>query len=491
MRRLRPDLAWREGGAGVRVLCDPITGREFDLSPLQVELLGGDEGHAPSPDPELTDALLDALAELGLVEPPHLGADALRELQREARRAFFADERLDKLRAALAAMRALPYYARVLADLPEVDSLASLAALPRLRKADVREHLVDLLPPGHDRGDLRWLSTSGTTDERVQVVRSQADRAAAQPWTWSLNRLVRDAVGERLCQLTTPRCDATACHFERTPRAARLDGPRLALETSAAIASLPDARIEEMIAELHAHAPTYLLVDPAYLAILCAHAERLRLALPRVRFVLTSYELCSDLHRRRIEDRLECPVFDVYGATEHGALALQCERGLYHVNPSAFIVEVDAPPGEPGQLLVTSLDKKVLPLLRYESGDLARAALAPCTCPWGETDVLLSLEGRLADCVTSTSGARLTPRAVDRALAPAAAGVVTYALVQRPEGVYQLDLLPAPDFRRDALGALHDALVGLLGPDARVRVTPRRELLPSPSGKFRLTRAER
>jgi len=358
-----------------------------------------------------------------------------------------------------------------------------------LGKSTLREHFAELLPAG-SHADLRWMSTSGTTGERQQVARSQADWAASQAWTWSLNPRVHAALGAPFCRLTTPFCNATECHLKGASRAERTQGRRLALDTGIDIASWPAARVAAMVDEMHAHEPAYLLANPSYLALVVDHARRLRLRLPRPRFVLTAYELCGALQRDAIATAFECPVYDAYGATEFGALVLQCEHGRHHVNPESYILELAPVAGAVARMQVTSLDKQVMPLLRYDTGDLAIAAHSPCVCMWSETPTLASLEGRISDTLTSTDGAMITAGAVDRALAAASPALVAYALIQRGPGDYRLEVLPRDDLEAPQLARVRDALHALLGADARLRIERRPELLPGPSGKFRLAYAE-
>lgn len=502
-RRLRRDLEWtaapRQDGALLR---DPVTGRTFALSHEQAVILRAIENCADLEaaarsaggtldvdiDAELIDTLLAVFAELALVDDGSSPAEIVVR-QREARAAEFAARRLAKLQATLAAMRELPYYARALADAPEVDSLADLAQLPVLTRSTLREHFADLLPTG-PHADLLWMSTSGTTGERQQVARSQADWTASQAWTWSLNRAVQAALGAPFCRLTTPFCNATECHLKGASRSERTQGRRLALDTGIDIASWPAARVAALVEEMHSHDPAYLLVNPSYLALIVDHARRLRLRLPRPRFVLTAYELCGALQRQAIAAAFECPVYDAYGATEFGALILQCEHGRHHVNPQSYILELAPVAGAVASMRVTSLDKQVMPLLRYDTGDLAIAADTPCTCTWSETPTLASLEGRVSDAVTATDGALVTVGAVDRAIAAASPALVAYALIQRGPGDYRLEVLPRDDLESSQLSRVRDALLALLGAGARLRLERRPELLPGPSGKFRLAYAE-
>jgi phenylacetate-CoA ligase len=496
MIRLRSDLLWR----GESLLQDPVTGREFALSPVQVTLLQivsaasdleaaaatATETLGQEISAELLAELLEVFDELALLGDPE-PAD-IRARQHAARASFYRQLRVEALEQLLGRLRELPHYAEVLPDpLPELREPEDVAALPILDKATVRAHFDQLLP-AQLPDDVFWLSTSGTTGERQQVARSRADWRATQRATWALNRLVHEHVESRFCRLTTPFCSGLECNVAHASAAARTSGRRLLLSSGLDIASWPDARIIQTIEEMTAHAPEYLVVDPAYLAIVVDRARALRLRLPRLQFVLTLFELSSQLHRRAISEAFECPVFDTYGATEHGPIILQCERGTYHINPESVIVEVDAPDAAGvGRMLVTTLSKTIMPLLRYDTGDLAIRGEQICDCAWSETDTLRSLEGRAVDCITSTRGERVTPAAVDRAIAPELEGVVTYCLVQRGPAAYRLELLPGPLFAASRAAAAVDALHAVLGPDAAIRITHERELLPAASGKFRLS----
>lgn len=503
IRRLRSDLVWREGGVlEGSLLVDPVTDREFALSPIQVELL---RAIAAAPDLaaasevaseaigdevsiELLDELLDVFGELALLGQPEPAA--IHRDQRDARRRFFRALRGEALRELVERLLDLPYYAEVLPrPLPELSEPEDVARLPILSKPTLRARFNQLLPEQLP-DDVTWRSTSGTTGERQQVARSPADWASSQQATWALNRRVSEGLQGRFCRLTTPFCNGMECNVAHASMADRTQGRCLALGSSLDIASWPAERIAETLHEIRAHAADYLLVDPTYLAIVVDRARGLGLRIPRVQFVLTAFELCSDLHRRAIAEAFECPVFDVYGATEHGAILLQCERGTYHVNPESVIVEVDSVDSSGvGQMLVTTLSKTIMPLLRYATGDLAIASPAgdpACECAWGETDTLRSLEGRIVDCLATPQGERVTPAAIDRALAPELAGVVTYCLVQLGLADYRLDVLPGVEYsvrcELAALAALHE----LLGPGATIRVAQARELVPAASGKFRL-----
>lgn len=107
----------------------------------------------------------------------------------------------------------------------------------------------------------------------------------------------------------------------------------------------------------------------------------------------------------------------LYGLTELGYLAWQCERRqAYHLNADTCFVELirdgrPTRPGEVGMVVVTDLRGRGVPLVRYVTGDLAIAGEGPCRC--GRTLPLLrSIEGRARDAVSLPDGRLVTTREV-------------------------------------------------------------------------------
>ena len=127
--------------------------------------------------------------------------------------------------------------------------------------------------------------------------------------------------------------------------------------------------------------------------------------------------------RRRIEHLWPgARVFDHHGMTETGPISHQCaaQAGVLHVIESAYFPEiVDAdgnavPPGQPGELVVTTLGRMASPLLRYRTGDLVRAVAqdGPCCCGCCDLALAGGILGR-ADDMVIVRGVNIIPSAVE------------------------------------------------------------------------------
>lgn len=110
--------------------------------------------------------------------------------------------------------------------------------------------------------------------------------------------------------------------------------------------------------------------------------------------------------RARIENFWEAPLCMTYASTETGTvIGFEClRRKGYHLNEFDFFVEILRPDQEGyGELVITTVHREVMPLIRYRTGDVAR--LIPEDCPCGLPFRLLSpLRGRTDEMVASVWG---------------------------------------------------------------------------------------
>ena len=178
-----------------------------------------------------------------------------------------------------------------------------------------------------------------------------------------------------------------------------------------------DAGLDEdaQLEVLERHPGIFWYYHPtALFALAKRHPERLRRTRPRG--VVSHAELLTDSMREVIEGALGAPVFDQWGTSELNRMGWQCrERRGFHLDADSFVLEVlddgGAPvrPGETGRAVVTGLINHMMPLVRYELGDLV--VRSDRRCPCGRTLPMIErIEGRVADRVTLPDGSRLTAR---------------------------------------------------------------------------------
>ena len=306
---------------------------------------------------------------------------------------------------------------------------AWLAHLPAVGKRDLRKgfpkSLVrqnqDLHAAMQDQ-QVTLLATSGTTADRLQVI-----------WEWSwwdpqereamrLNAQIARSMSRaefREAVLTTPACGAGVCHFGSQTVAERSIDGMLFLNESADPTHWTDQECERMLKEWCDFAPRGVEADPAYLAVIARAALKRGIRLPPPEFITLTYETTTRAMRRDIARAVDAPVFQLYGATEAGVLFMECERGLLHPNQNHSHIDLVPMPGSArlARVVVTTLGRPWMPLLRYDIGDVVRLAESrDCACGLQSDGPLLErVEGRSSDC-TEVNGATITPLMLDDAI---------------------------------------------------------------------------
>ena len=133
----------------------------------------------------------------------------------------------------------------------------------------------------------------------------------------------------------------------------------------------------------------------------------------------------SDALRRELDERLGIAAVDLYGLSEIIGPGVACECGAerngLHGWEDHFLFEVIDPKtlepvaqGEPGELVITTLTKQALPMVRYRSRDITRLTHEPCAC--GRTHVrIMRVTGRDDDMMI-IRGVNVYPSQVEAVL---------------------------------------------------------------------------
>lgn len=144
----------------------------------------------------------------------------------------------------------------------------------------------------------------------------------------------------------------------------------------------------------------------------------------KLRVLCIGAEPHSEEQRRRIEQDLGVKAYNSYGISEMmgPGVAFECEEqnGL-HIWEDYFIVEIIDPvtlepvaEGEIGELVITTINREAMPLLRYRTRDLTR--LLPGTCPCGRSHRRLArLQGRSDDMII-LKGVNIFPIQIEKIL---------------------------------------------------------------------------
>ena len=144
----------------------------------------------------------------------------------------------------------------------------------------------------------------------------------------------------------------------------------------------------------------------------------------KLRVLCIGAEPHSEEQRKRIEDQLGVKAYNSYGISEMmgPGVAFECpEQNGLHIWEEYFIVEIidpvtlkPVPDGELGELVLTTINREAMPLLRYRTRDLTR--ILPGTCPCGRNHRRIArLQGRSDDMII-LKGVNIFPIQIEKIL---------------------------------------------------------------------------
>jgi len=366
-----------------------------------------------------------------------------------------------------------------------------LAALPYITKQDIkRDFPRNFLRAGQSLDRLvaenrvEIEHTAGTTDNRADLILERGWWARQEQWALGLNdhiaQVLAENPGAHRVTISSPACNGDIT-YNGTPSVKRRTlGTTRVLSLSRFPFLLSTGDLDQMVREAVEWDPVFLDTDPVYAAVFALHCERRGVKLPRLKFILTSYEYTSVLHKRILERAFGVPVYNLYGSTETGHLMMERTDGRIVPSPTIALLDVvDVDARGIGELVVSTLTNPYMPLLNYRIGDMVERR-AP-DGPGGPVSYLL--HGRAPDALVGTDGQRVTTRDVDQCFA-GAAGLLHYRLHEVAPGVFHLHYITDGGDPAASLRDIVPQLEQLLNLAQPIESQAVKFLLPENSGKF-------
>ena len=326
---------------------------------------------------------------------------------------------VEKLRQTIAVCLKSPFYGKRLGELgitPEsIQTINDIRKIPFTTKADLRDSYPFGLVGGNMDDAVRIHSSSGTTGHPTVVVYSRHD---IESWA---NMIARNMymVG---CRKSDVFQNSSGYGMFTGGLGFQYGAEALGATTVPAAAG----NSKRQIMFIKDFGTTCLHAIPSY-AIRLAEVfkdEGIDPATTRLRTLFIGAEPHTEEQRRRIERLLGVKAYNSFGMTEMNGpgVAFECkEQDGMHLWEDNYIVEIvdpdtllPVPDGEVGEMVLTTLDRTMMPILRYRTRDLTRIIPGPCKC--GRTHRRIDrIKGRTDDMVI-IKGVNVFPMQVEKIL---------------------------------------------------------------------------
>ena len=326
---------------------------------------------------------------------------------------------VEKLRQTIAVCLKSPFYGKRLGELgitPEsIQTINDIRKIPFTTKADLRDSYPFGLVGGNMDDAVRIHSSSGTTGHPTVVVYSRHD---IESWA---NMIARNMymVG---CRKSDVFQNSSGYGMFTGGLGFQYGAEALGATTVPAAAG----NSKRQIMFIKDFGTTCLHAIPSY-AIRLAEVfkdEGIDPATTRLRTLFIGAEPHTEEQRRRIERLLGVKAYNSFGMTEMNGpgVAFECkEQDGMHLWEDNYIVEIvdpdtllPVPDGEVGEMVLTTLDRTMMPILRYRTRDLTRIIPGPCKC--GRTHRRIDrIKGRTDDMFI-IKGVNVFPMQVEKIL---------------------------------------------------------------------------
>jgi phenylacetate-CoA ligase len=316
----------------------------------------------------------------------------------------------------------------------DIRSLADLRLLPFTEKQDLRNHYPFGLFAVPRENVVRIHASSGTTGKSTVVGYTRRD---VRNWAKMMARCLAAAGASARDTIHNAYgyglfTGGLGVHYG-------------AEELGATIVPVSGGGTKRQVMLLRDFSPTVLTSTPSYALVLHEAAQEVGINFKdlELKTGIFGAEPWTEEMRRDIEDKMGIKAMDIYGLSEvmGPGVAIECRQAQHglHVMEDHFLVEVidpetcePLPPGEVGELVITTLTKEAQPLIRYRTRDISRLELTPCRC--GRTFARLHRMMGRSDDMLIIRGVNVFPSQIEAILLETEGLAPYYLLVVKREG---------------------------------------------------------
>ncbi|CAI7978061.1 phenylacetate-CoA ligase [Frankia sp. Hr75.2] len=254
--------------------------------------------------------------------------------------------------------------------------------LPILDREEVRRHRVRLRSEAGESSGWRTVRTTGTSGIPVEItIDQEAQQAEMDALTRQITAVLDPAewLDDGLVHLTLHLASTT--RSQRSPWSIHGTMTKWSFNR---VWHLPPDLLGRSLHHLDRRVVTGM---PSVLTLVAERARDVGAIRPHA--LVLSGETVQMATRRRLGEIFDCPVTSLYTLAEFGVVGNGClTTDDYHVNERDVVVEILEPrltvepaAGRGGEILVTGLVNRAMPLLRYRTGDRGVWSAGSCGCP--------------------------------------------------------------------------------------------------------------
>ncbi len=376
-------------------------------------------------------------------------------------------------------------------------TLDDLKKLPELSKKHVSKNfpnnwMTKDLKKVVDEEDYEFMTTSGTTDDRMMLIRPKNWWFEVEKRLYSyLKKIIPEYIDmQSKAILTTAVCSNTLCYKEVPPFEKRIVNGILHLNITQDPNKWTKQDIQRMADEIDEFKPQCFQADPLYLSVFFKLLKKYNVKLPdyKPNCLILTYEFCPKKCLEIIKSFWDIPTHIIYGTTEAGFMFYQCPKGNFHWMDDETYLNFKPIENKPNvfELLITSFRNPYMPFMKYNTRDLVYLDTdSKCSC--SDSNLFIKqFMGRSKDITYSASNKVITLGDIDNQLSKLENNILAYKLDFNYDKklIFRFTIFDDKDLKSDQLNEIKTTLNDLYENLYEIELIREEEILPAPSGKF-------
>ncbi len=387
----------------------------------------------------------------------------------------------------------VPYYRQKFRELriglDDINSFYDFQRVPFLVRKTIQKQWHDFLSDEYQEKNLIFRFTSGTTGEPLKCAMTHQERIIAgrhlfrARTRWELDFPAR-------CALL-----GGATHFAIGDPNSYRDKFSLSKNVLLLlpVLDLSASSLDKYLQELLSFQPNWIYGLPSGVAQIAAHASKnnQRLELPGLKLIELAGEFLTHEHRQVISDVFQISPANQYACSELWGIAFECSLGGMHLLTEHVYVEIigtkgeDLPLGEIGEVVITGLNNRSQPFIRYKTGDLAKLCNVPCPC--GDSHPTIELvDGRVTQRIVGAEekiGTLIFDAIVKGLFTRGLGGIAQYCVIQRSTILFQVCIVKDYTWTQECQFFFEEQAKKMLGSHIKLQFTFVDKITEQISGK--------
>ena len=360
-----------------------------------------------------------------------------------------------------------------------IDISLGIQSFPTIDKNLIRENISDFLSNKYSQNERIPAITSGSTGTPFKTFQGKAKKYRNTADTLFFANLAGYNLGNKLYYMKIwSEYNKKTWILQKIQNIVPIDVLNLKRDSKA------------VINQLNANKSSISLLGyvSAY-ETLCKELDKENIIDPKLKVnsILTMSEGLNDYTKVQGEKYFKCPVLSRYSNIENGIIAQQTllDKDNFTINRASYLVEImdmekDVPvaEGELGRIVVTDFFNEVMPMIRYDTGDLGIKVVKEINGL--QQQVLNKIEGRKLDQIYNTKGELVSSYIVYKNMWNYTE-IDQYQLIQKNSNAYVMKICLSNVFNRES--QLVNEFKEYLGADADFKVEYVNEIPLLNSGK--------